>query len=476
MSAALLSPSVLGLEAGTLLLAIVALVIGTVRRGDPGRVIGWMVFAGLVGLFAASFAAVPDGKLFGGGFVVDELAIFAKQLFLGTSALGVLASLALTHRVFNRRAGEYHFILLASLLGMLVLASARDLILLFVAFELMSIPLYVMTGFLRREDTAAEAALKFFLVGTISSAIFIYGLSFVYGETGATNMSGVASALQAGRPLMGLGMALVLAGLGFKIAAVPFHMWVPDAYETANTPFVAWLSVAPKAAGFIVIFRLYIEGVGPASLVWLPAVATLAAITITAGNLMALPQRNIKRLLAYSGIAHIGYMLLGLAAMSPGGTGMVLFYLVAYLFGNMGAFFVVQAMGASEPTHTIDSYRGLAQRSPVLALAMLIFLLSLGGIPFVAGFWAKLYVFWAAVQHGLYWLAFLGAVLTVVALYYYLLVARRMYIDPPSRPEPIAIPAVLRVSIFVCAAGVIVLGVYPEPWVRLALHLANTIF
>ena len=476
MSAVLFSPSSLGLEAGTFVLAILALVVGTIKRGDPGRVVGWFVCLGLAGLFGASMFAEPGGTLAGGGYVVDDLAIFAKRLFLGSAVLGVLASIALTHEAFNRRAGEYHFILLASLLGMLVLASARDLILLFVAFELMSIPLYVLTGFLRREETAAEAALKFFLIGTISSAIVIYGLSFVYGEIGATNMSGLASALQLGRPLLQLGMVLVLAGLGFKIAAMPFHMWVPDAYEAATTPFVAWLSVAPKAAGFVVILRLYVEDVGPASLVWLPATAALAALTITAGNLMALPQRNIKRLLAYSGIAHIGYMLMGLAVMSRGGTGMLLFYLVAYLFGNMGAFFVVQAMGASEPTHTIDTYRGLAQRSPVLALTMLLFLLSLGGIPFVAGFWAKLFVFWAAVEHGMYWIAFLGAVLTVVALYYYLLVARRMYIDAPLRPEPIAIPAVLRIAILVCAAGVIVMGVSPEPWVRMALHVAATLF
>ena len=228
-------------------------------------------------------------------------------------------------------------------------------------------------------------------------------------------------------------MGLLLAGLGFKIAAFPFHMWAPDTYEAATTPFVAWLSVAPKAAGFVAILRLYVEGLGTTAELWMPILATLAGMTIVTGNLMAIPQQNIKRLLAYSGVAHIGYMLIGVAAVSSAGVAMLLFYLVAYLFGNMGAFLVVEAVARSEKSDGIDAYRGLAQRSPLLALAMLVFLLSLGGIPFVAGFWAKLYVFLAAAERGMYGLVFLGAVLTVVALYYYLLVARRMYIEAPTQ-------------------------------------------
>jgi NADH-quinone oxidoreductase subunit N len=279
-----------------------------------------------------------------------------------------------------------------------------------------------------------------------------------------------------GHPLVMLDMALLLAGLGFKIAAFPFHMWAPDTYEAANTSFVAWLSVAPKAAGFVAIIRLYIEGVGSAALVWMPAVAVLAGMTMVTGNLMAIPQQNIKRLLAYSGVAHIGYMLVGLAALSSSGVAMMLFYLVAYMFGNMGAFLVVQAVAQSEASDGIDAYRGLAQRSPLLALSMLIFLLSLGGIPFVAGFWAKLYVFWAAIERGMYGLVFLGAVLTVVALYYYLLVARRMYIEPPPRTEPVPVQPLLGVAILVCVVGVVGMGVYPAPWVTLAQQVASTLF
>ena len=457
-------------------LAVLALVVGLVQNGDPGRRIGGLGVAGLVVVFGATFLVDEGQSLFGGSFVIDALAIFAKRLFVAAAALSLLGSLTLRHSSFDRRSGEYHFALLVSLLGMLVVASARDLVLLFVAFELMSIPLFLLTGFLKRDAVAPEAALKFFLVGTASSAVIVYGMSFVYGITGSTSLAAIPAAMAEGHPLMMLGMALVLAGVGFKIAAFPFHMWAPDTYEAASTPFVAWLSVAPKAAGFIVLIRLYVEGVGAAALIWLPAMSVLAGMTIVTGNLMAIPQQNIKRMLAYSGVAHIGYMLVGLAALSSSGVAMMLFYLVAYMFGNMGAFLVVEAVARSEQSDGIDAYRGLAQRSPLLALAMLIFLLSLGGIPFVAGFWAKLYVFWAAVERGLYGLVFLGAVLTVVALYYYLLVARRMYIEPPDRHDPVPVPGLLGVSIAVCVLGVVGIGVYPGPWVDIAMRVAATLF
>ena len=455
-------------------LAVVVLLCGLVWEGGPR--VGWIALVGLLGVFGLTFGVEEGTSLFGGTFVLDSLAIFAKRIFVASAALSLLGSLTLEHPAFARRSGEYHFALLTSLLGMLVLASARELVLLFVAFELMSIPLFVMTGFMKRDAVASEAALKFFLVGTASSAIIVYGLSLVFGVTGTTDIAAIPAALAGRSALMMVGMGLLLAGLGFKIAAFPFHMWAPDSYEAASTPFVAWLSVAPKAAGFIVLIRLYIEGVGSAALVWMPVVAALAGVTIVAGNLMAIPQQNIKRMLAYSGIAHIGYMLVGLAALSASGVAMVLFYLVAYLFGNMGAFFVVETVARAEQSDGIDAYRGLAQRSPLLALAMLIFLLSLGGIPFVAGFWAKLYVFWAAVERGLYSLVFLGAVLTVVALYYYLLVARRMYIEAPVRPEPVPIPRLLGVAIAVCVLGVVGIGLYPGPWVALTMRVAATLF
>ena len=466
----------LGLELALGGLIFVVLVLGLFRPAAPDRRCGWVSLLGLLGLSVWAFALAPGGSLFEGSFTLDPLALFAKRLFLVSAAISVLATLGLGGVRFTARGSEYHVALLSSLLGMLVLASARELVLLFVAFELMSIPLYFLTGFQKRDDVASEGALKFFLVGTVSSAILLYGFSFLFGATGTTMIAAIPAALASEHVLARLGLVLVLAGVGFKIAAVPFHMWVPDTYQAATTPFVAWLSVAPKAAGFIVVFRLYLEGAGSGAFLWVPIVAAMAGLTIVAGNLMAIPQQNVKRLLAYSGIAHIGYMLMGIAAMTAGGAGMVLFYLVAYLFGNMGAFLVVQAVGATEGSDRMDAYRGLAQRSPVLALSMLLFLLSLGGIPFVAGFWAKLFIFRAVIDQHMYALALLGAVLTIVALYYYLVLASRMYIDAPVRPGAVALAAPLLIAILVCALGTVIMGIYPEPWVKAALAATSGLF
>jgi NADH-quinone oxidoreductase subunit N len=462
------------LEAGLGLLLLVVFGAGLLARGDDRRGIAWIATLGVLVLAVASLLVQPAGSALGGMFVQDGLAIFAKRVFLTATFIGLLAGLSAPDRVFARRAAEYHLLVLTSLLGMLVLASARDLILLFVAFELVSIPLYVLAGFLKRDAGAVEASLKFFLVGSVSSAVMAYGLSFVYGATRTTDLARIAG-VPAG-PLLVLGLVAALVGFAFKIAAFPFHMWVPDTYEAASTPFVAWLSVAPKAAGFVAIFRVYFEGAGERSGAWMPVAALLATITMLAGNLMALPQQNTKRLLAYSGIAQIGYMLVGVAAGSAAGTAMVLFYLVAYVFGNMGAFLVVEALARAEGSEATSAFRGLAQRSPLLALAMLLFLLSLGGIPFVAGFWAKLYVFWAAAERGLYWLVLLGAVLTVVALFYYLLVAKRMYVEPPERTGRVPVDPTLALSVALCALGVVLLGLYPKPVVMAALRVAAPLF
>jgi NADH-quinone oxidoreductase subunit N len=468
----------LALELGVAVLALVVFALGLLGGRARQREIGLVAAVGLAGLYALSLAIDARGPLpiAGDAFVVDGLAVFLKQVFLLATLLAVVGGLARGDAAGARRALEYHVLVLSALLGMMVLASARELVLLFVAFELMSIPLYILAGFVKRDARAVEAALKFFLVGSLSTALLAYGLSFVYGATGTTRLGDVARALDAGDPLLVLGLLLVLAGIGFKIAAFPFHMWVPDTYEAAATPFVAWLSVAPKAAGFAAIFRIFVEGAAAGAALWAGAAAVLGAVTIVAGNLMAIPQTDAKRLLAYSGIAHIGYMLLGVAAFSPHGVAMVLFYLVAYLFSNMGAFMVVEAVAQAEGSSALRTFRGLAQRSPVLALAMLLFLLSLGGIPFVVGFWAKLYVFWAAAQAGLYLLVLLGAVLTVVALFYYLLVAKQMYIDAPARPTPVPVAPALVLVLAASAVAIVLLGLYPGPLVDTALRAAAPLF
>ncbi|HXU90688.1 MAG TPA: NADH-quinone oxidoreductase subunit N [Methylomirabilota bacterium] len=460
------------LELGTGALMLVVFAIGLFGPARDRRVIGIVAAAGVLLLGVLAMLLRPSGATLGGMFVQDGLALFVKRVFLAATFIGILAGLGSPQ--FTRRSAEYHLLMLTSLLGMLTLASARDIVLLFLAFELMSIPLYVLAGFAKRAPEALEASLKFFLVGSVSSAVMVYGFSFVYGATGSTSLAIIAKA--PADPWLTLGLLAVLTGVAFKIAAFPFHMWVPDTYEAASTPFVAWLSVAPKAAGFVALFRIYFEGVGDRAGVWGAAAAALATATMLAGNLMALPQKNAKRLLAYSGIAQIGYMLVGIAAASASGTAMVLFYLVAYVFGNMGAFLVVEAVARSEGSESTSAFRGLSQRSPLLALAMLLFLLSLGGIPFVAGFWAKLYVFWAAAERGLYWLVLVGAILTVVALFYYLLIAKSMYIEPASRTEAVKVAPALAVSVVLCVLGILVLGVYPKPVVMAALRVAAPLF
>jgi NADH-quinone oxidoreductase subunit N len=464
------------LEIGVGALMLLVFVANLLLRGNDRRPLAWVATLGVLVLAVLALRLAPAGPALSGMFVQDGLAIFAKRLFLAATFIGMLAGLAQPGGAFSRRSGEYHLLVLASLLGMLVLASARDIILLFLAFELMSIPLYLLAGFLKRDEEAVEAALKFFLVGSVSSAIMAYGLSFVYGATGTTSLAKIAQAMGGGNPLLTLGLLAALAGFSFKIAAFPFHMWVPDTYEAASTPFVAWLSVAPKAAGFVALFRVYYEGAGEHAAVWMPIAAGLATVTMIAGNLMALPQQDAKRLFAYSGIAQIGYMLVGFSAASASGTAMVLFYLVAYVFGNMGAFLVIEALARTEGSTQTAAFRGLAQRSPLLALAMLLFLLSLGGIPFVAGFWAKLYVFWAAAEQGLYWLVLLGAILTVVALFYYLLIAKRMYIEAPISLERVRLAPSLALAVLLCAVGVVALGVYPRAVVLAAMRVTAPLF
>ncbi len=466
----------LALELGVAALALVVFLLGVGGRGRGSREIGLVTAVGLAGLYGLSLVIDARGPLFDGAFIVDGLAVFLKQVFLLATLLAVVGGLARPDGVERRRSLEYHVLVLTALLGMMVLASAKELVLLFVAFELMSIPLYVLAGFVKRDARAVEASLKFFLVGSLSTAFLVYGLSFVYGVTGSTRLDVVTRAVGAGDPLLILGLVLVLGGVGFKIAAFPFHMWVPDTYEAAATPFVAWLSVAPKAAGFAVLLRVFVERAGPPAALWAGAAALLGALTIVAGNVMAIPQTDAKRLLAYSGIAHIGYMLLGVAALSAEGVAMLLFYLVAYLFSNMGAFMVVEAVAQAEGSSALRTFRGLAQRSPALGLAMLLFLLSLGGIPFVVGFWAKLYILWAAAQAGLYGLVLLAAVLTVVALFYYLQVAKQMYIDAPARSTPVPVAPALALVLVVSAVAVVLLGLYPGPLLDSALRAAAPLF
>jgi NADH-quinone oxidoreductase subunit N len=367
-----------------------------------------------------------------------------------------------------------------------LMASAADLIMLYLAVETTSIPLYVMAGFFTHDPKSVESGLKYILFGAMTSAIMLYGFSLLYGFTGTTQIYQLGNLLLNGKvPLFAQVMAimLVLVGFGFKISAVPFHFWAPDVYEGSPTPVAGFLSTTSKAAGFAVLLRVMIavfppQAVSPSpSQAFTVIVATLAVVSMFVGNLLALAQRNIKRLLAYSSIAQAGYILVGVAANSALGTSSAVYYLMAYLLTNLAAFGIVTIVGKTVGSDELSAYAGLSRRSPGLALALLVCMLSLGGIPPFAGFFAKVWVFGAAVQSGLVWLALLGFINSMIALYYYLVVLKVVYLyrsDEDSKP--VGMPVTWKVALIVCIAGVVVLGTIFSPWYGAASSAAAALF
>ena len=448
---------------------------------NGGRHLGLFMAIAFAAIFGASFFVDTAGNVFDGVWVGGDFTLFFDRVFLLAGALASLGSLDHVARHMPGRQGEYYLLLAFSVLGMMLLPGARDLILLVVCFELMGMPLYLLAAWSKTDDkvgrgkNASEAALKFYLVGAVSSVFLLLGLALVVGMSGTTSITALAHMRHSA--LFDLGLLTIFGGMGFKIGVVPFHMWVPDTYEGAPTPFVAFLSVAPKAAGFAALCVVFLVGFHVPSGSFIPLLLFLAATTMIVGNLFALRQENAKRLLAYSGIAQIGYMLLAFATGTRMGTGMLLFFLAGYTVTNIGAFMVVEAMASGDRgTDQIDDFDGLYARAPGLALAMLLFLLSLAGIPFAVGFWAKLYVFMAVWEAGHGMLVFLGAVLAVVALFYYLRIARAMYMNEPKDATPLETPLGVKLAILLCLAGVLGMGVYPAPFLEQAMLASRSLF
>lgn len=441
----------------------------------------------LLGCFALTFALDLMGPALSGTYVGDPLALVFKRIFLGAAIVAVLGSIEHVDEQTGHRQGEYYQLMLFSVLGMSLMAGARDLILLAVAFELMGIPLYALAAFGRTRNSSgknpAEAGLKLYLVGAASSAIALYGLSLVYGMAGTTSLVGLSQV--SASPLLVVGLAATLAGFGFKIGVVPFHMWVPDTYEGTATPFAAFLSVAPKAAGLVAIVQVALRGCLSLQTEWVPSLQILAAATIVMGNLLALRQSNLKRLMAFSGVAHMGFMLLGiivaaqmgaaneLKAVAEGLATMV-FYVMGYLAGNMGLFLALEALAASARSSgsaaelarvdTLDAFAGLGKRTPWIGLSILLFLLSLAGIPFVVGFWAKLYVLISAWRAGMEGLVVLAATFSVVGLFYYLQWARAIYMRKPLVETAVSVRPALTLGIVVCVLATVGMGLYPAPF------------
>jgi NADH-quinone oxidoreductase subunit N len=431
-----------------------------------------MALAGLVGALVLTVTAWGGrGPAFHQMVVLDNFALFFHLVVGYAAALVVLVSMDYLPRA-GVESGEYYALVLFASAGMLLLASAADLVVVFLALELMSLSLYVLAGLFRQRREAGEASMKYFLLGVFASAFLLYGIALLYGAAGSTRVDRIAAAAAAAPhdPLVLLGLGLVLVGFGFKISSVPFHMWAPDVYQGAPTSVTAFIATGSKAAAFAALLRVLLGGLRPAQPEVLALLWALAALTMTLGNVVALVQSNLKRLLAYSSIAHVGYMLVGVVAGGPAGAGAVLFYLLAYTFTTAGAFGVVALCQRSgEEAVDIRDYAGLARRHPGLALALAVFLLSLVGIPPLAGFVGKVYLFGAAVQAGYVGLAVLAGLNSAVAAYYYLRVVVSMYMEEPAGAgASLAGSLAGGLALGVALAGVVLLGIAPGPFAELA--------
>jgi len=473
-------------------LAVFAIIVILLNLSIQRR--GLLAAVSLVGLaISAGFTVAMWGggaqALFNNMLAVDNFALFFKLLFLGIAALVVLASVDYLPK-FARFKGEFFALVLVSTLGMMLMAATAELISIYVALELTGISLYILVGF-RKDSESSEASLKYLLLGAVASAVLLYGMALIFGFTGKTQLGEIAQALQImslqgvlDSPGLILGIVLLVAGFGFKIAAVPFHMWVPDVYEGAPTPITAYLSVASKAAGFAVILRIFYSAFGlPTwlSMDWGLVFAVLAAIGMTVGNIVAIPQANIKRMLGYSSIAQAGYLMVGLAAVgvSPAadvlGRSGVLFFLAAYALTNLGAFSAIIAISNKVDSDLIEDYAGMGRRAPLLAIALTLCLISLIGMPPAAGFMAKFYIFSAAVNQGLLWLVIVAVINSVISAYYYMRVVKVMWLGEPVSEEQVPSSGALRVALFLSCLGVLVLGIAPGCAMKLA-QLAASMF
>ena len=421
-------------------------------------------------LVGAVYAYGTPGPAFGGMLVVDGFATFFRVLVIGVGILTILPSYRFL-AVQEAETSEYHALLLYSIAGQCLMASANELIMIFLGLEISSIASYILAGYLRDDKRANEAALKYFLLGSFATGFFLYGVAFIYGSTGTVNLSAVRAVLTGPNPpspvFIGVAAALMFVGLGFKVSASPFQVWAPDVYQGAPTPVTGFLSAGPKAAAFAVFLRIFMTAFQPIANGWEPLIWGSALLSMTIGNFAALLQSNVKRLLAYSSVAHAGYVLVALTARSDIGTAAAMFYLAAYAFMNIGAFAVVSHLsGKGERYQSLEDFAGLGQKQPMTAAMLTIFLLSLIGVPLTGGFFGKFYIFKAALESHLIWLTVLGLLNSAVAAYYYLRILVMMYMQEPSEAASNVEPLTpgLSAALILPALGTLALGIFPS-WV-----------
>ncbi len=457
--------------------------LGT-KRKNPKQ-IGYLAMIGVAATAVLLFF-FHGGNSFGSMFRSDQLAVFFKVIFLGSAFMAIGSSFDIAKEKIKNHRGEFYGLILFSTVGMMFLSSADELISLYIGLELTTVPLFVLAAFYKDDKISLEAGLKYMIIGAFSSAILLYGISLMYGITGTTDLIEMKINLSLvflsyGKIGAGfiLAVVMIIAGIGFKLALVPFHMWAPDVYQGAPTPITAILSVGSKAAGIVAFLRIFVNGLIAfsdkvmAPLDWGITVAVLAAAAMIIGNVTALRQKNIKRMLAYSSIAQIGYVMVGMVAATKMGVAAVGYYMFLYLFANMGAFAVATIFNDKTGSDGISSYSGLAKSSPSVSAFMTVFMLSLAGIPPLGGFAAKYFVFAAGIQAGYLWLVILALLTAVISLYYYANVIKQMYFSRETSEVKIKPAVSANIVLIMGVAGIIIFGIYPEPILNFALEAAR---
>lgn len=459
-----LAPEIYVFILGMFILIVDLILPGIIKR----KILDFALIGFLFSLIMVILTFDTTKWLFGNSFIIDSFSVYFKIIIIACAIFVVLMSKDFKN-LSDSKIGEYTALLVFATLGMMFMVSSNDLLMIYLSIEFVSLSSYILVGFLRKDSKSVEGAVKYFLLGAFSSAVFIYGASLVVGLTGSSNLFSIQTFIKVNgvNPLFVVSMLLMLVGLGFKVAMVPFHMWAPDAYEGAPTPVTAFLSVASKVAGVAVLVRTF--------LVILPEtanvsfiLAVISAVTMTVGNLAAISQNNVKRLLAYSGIAHIGYIMIGFVAYGMWGIQAVSIYALAYLFMNIGAFAMVIAIYNKIGSDDIRDYAGLSVKNPFLSLIFVVFLLSLAGVPPTAGFIGKFYVFAAAIESGYTWLAIIGILNSVIALYYYFRIAYQIYFAEPKIQETVVPSISLKITIAVTCIMVFTMCLIPESFIVFA--------
>ncbi len=472
------SLGLISIEVAVFCLGILILALDMISGGRRPGICRWTALTGISIILVLSLFTDRSGTGWHGMVEIDAVTRFFERFFLAAAVL-VFIMMGRSRELGGRDPAEYYALAVFATLGMMFMAASRNLMVLFMALELLTLSFYVLVAYNRRRAHGLEAGVKYLIVGAVSAAFMLLGIAFIYGATGTLDYAEIAGKVAgAGQldPVLIPGVVLLVTGLGFKVSAVPFHSWAPDVYEGAPTPVVAYLSVGSKAAGFVLLQRLVFSVFLPTRPEWVFILALVAVASLFYGNLGALPQTNLKRLIGYSGIAQAGYLTLGLVAGNVDGGAAMLYFLAGYLFTNLLAFLVIVVASRAAERHEIADYSGIARRSPVLAASLLVAMLSLAGVPPMAGFFGKFLLIDAVIRAGYWWLAVIAAVNVAIALYYYISVVKVAYVEKPADDEPLIVPASLKAVMYVCMAAILFLGIFQGPLYEAARTAVGALF